>query len=119
MAPPARVGVGAGGAAEKPVAVNDAILREAARTAGLAAHSAAGLCGARRPLIAASLLRSAEALARAAVAALAPATSAAHCSTAPAKTSPSAPARKRRKRKLRKTAPSGRGPGMQGDADMG
>ena len=53
-----------------PVAVEVSLCREAARASALAAHSAAGLCASAQLRAAARLLRSAEALSRAAGAAL-------------------------------------------------
>jgi hypothetical protein len=53
-----------------PVAIEVSLCREAARASALAAHSAAGLCASAQLRTAARLMRSAEALSRAAVTAL-------------------------------------------------
>ncbi len=125
MARPAgAAGGGAGAAVQTPVTLDDAVLREAARAAGLAAHSAAGLCAARRSVVAARLLRTAEALARSAVAALAgaarPASLAApRDGTASATPPPTSASRRRRRRRLRSSALSGAGNVKAGDVDMG
>ena len=87
-----------------PVTADVSLCREAARASALAAHSAAGLCASAQLRTAARLLRSAEALSRAAVAALGAAHVASTSSTSEtAALPPSAlPARARRRRKHKK-----------------
>ena len=104
-------GRGCGARVPTPMAQELAVPLEAARAAGLAAHFAAGVAVAQRSVVAARLLRCAEALARAAVASLSGEAQAATASPAaapgePASCAPppSAAARRRRRRRRRKKA---------------